>query len=426
MTLLALMLAAAPYPAFGGELVAVSLTRPSLVDPASAATMTDWIVARAVFETLYSTDASDPSGALVPLLASGLPEGSGTRWTIPLSHDVLLHDGGWLSPQVARDALLRLADTDARHVVSGLRTIEADGDGLRVELRAPDPKLLELLADPRAAIAVSRGQRWIGTGPFALGGATASGLRLDAFTGHRVGRPYVNKLSVWNGPTETGAKSMLRRGTADLVIDGSDQGLDVLYVLVGPKLLADRARREAMSNAIARDLVARRFLDGARPIDNLLNETPKSAPPPLALGSGPTTLLYTEERSKTRGAVERIQLDLLRIGVHATVRALGAAELDVERRRRSDVLLVEAVVLPRSSVRARLLAIAARYGVIDEVVGLKDQSALDVEIRARAGIVPIALGRVSPLLGRTLEGYALESSGVPRFDDVKLPKERTR
>ncbi|MBI2376389.1 MAG: hypothetical protein HYV07_20510 [Deltaproteobacteria bacterium] len=419
MILLALLVAS-PIPSYGGELVALSLTRPRIVDPASAAALTETTVTRSVFETLYERQA----GALVPVLASGAPIVDGTRLEIPLRAGVRLHDGSVLSTGDVAEALLRLQKTDAQDLIADARAIAATQETIRVEVSGRAETFVEKLADPRASIAVRRASTLIGTGPFRPVGSTPSALTLEAFSLHREGRPFVDRLSIWSGASAIGARAMLRRGRADLLIDGDGRQADVLYVLVAPMLSRDPSRLEALSAAIPRELICRRFVEGGRPVSTLLLALESQGAGRLELPA--TRLLFTDDRGRIRELVDRVQLDLVRAGIPATATMIDPEALDARRRERAPSLILDVMALRKGPPLERLRAIAARYGAMGSFDASRPIAELERALRVVGGLVPIAMRSTGTEVSGELEGFEVDDSGAPRFEDVRLPSARAR
>ena len=159
-----------------------------------------------VFETLTRVDADS---GLQPLLsASWTSDSAGSRWTLRLQRDVMLHDGSTLEPW---------------QVATALRTVEprwriaTDGDALIIDAAEPTPDLPWRLADVSHAVAVrSSSDQWLGTGPFRLDRLDNTSVTLRANDAYRGGRPFVDGVQVQQGRAAASQLNDLESGRIDI------------------------------------------------------------------------------------------------------------------------------------------------------------------------------------------------------------------
>ncbi|MCC7383663.1 MAG: hypothetical protein IT384_17615 [Deltaproteobacteria bacterium] len=364
----------APRPAYGGEVTTSFVGESPSLDPTQVRSLAALSVSAALFERLFRVEAD---GSITPELASGLPVARGSQAIIPIRRNVRLHDGRLLEPEDVARALraFKTAGFGAEHLVlpiEGARTtaplsVTVLADELAIAVRLTHPyDLTRLWARGESAIAVPRsgpGPTPVGTGPFRVAeppGDTA--LTLVPFTGHRRGRPFFDRWVVRAVGSTFATGELLRPGRGAIAFDPVEPEvasrmraldgragappLDLFYLAVGrarPELTTTALLR-SMEAVIDRDRLVRRYVRGrARSARSITGLDPEAGLPPLrssARARVTATLLLADQSGPERRFAERLQLDLLRAGVTATLKLLDDREL--RRRQRSgdfDLLL---------------------------------------------------------------------------------------
>lgn len=260
----------------------------------------------ATFEGLVSLDQA---GQVVPAIAE--------RWIVSedgLSYIFRLRDSTWPGGEeitaaeirlALRDAMARLRGTSLGLDLAKVRDIRAmTGRVIEVRLTAPMPDLLRLLAQPELGFA----QNGSGAGPMAvLRKDSGVSARLSALPPETRGFPAREDWEELARPVAVtalsaqGAVAAFSRGDVDLVIGGSlidfpqaeagplsrgtiqvDPAIGLLGLVVRREtgLLADPARREALSMAIDRAALIQSFgLSGWRASTWVVPPQNYAAPP---------------------------------------------------------------------------------------------------------------------------------------------------
>jgi ABC-type transport system substrate-binding protein len=294
---------AAARPRYGGTIrldTAASLaaiTSAAAADPAEAAAR-DRIRAL-VFETLV-TPGSD--GAIRGVLATTWDaDARGTRWRFTMRRGVRLHDGSLVT---AQDIAAALAGSAAPWKVT------ADADAVVIDADRPMPELLWELADPRYAVAVTRGSATLGTGAFAIDRVEAGRvLVLRAHEEHWEGRPFLDAVRVETGRRVADQAADLDLGRADIVRVGpqdarrlrqrglgiaASRPLELIALLRQPEggRAVDERARQALSLAIDRRAMTDVLLQR-------LGEPAGTVFPPWLTGYGALfPLAYDRERAR--------------------------------------------------------------------------------------------------------------------------------
>ena len=212
---------------------------PTSLDPATALEGPVSVIARQIFDTLVHY--RDGSSDIEPGLASQWSVSrDGLTWTFRVREGVRFHDGTALTAQHVVESLDRVVQPGAPNapspnvaaprlvrgtpgVVKEIRAL--DGRTIQISLLIPYAPLPAVLAHPAFSIVLASrvGQRWVGTGPFALTEATAGRVVLDATAGYWSGSARSTRLVF----LETGEDA---RGEAML----EAQGIDVLLLSTSP------------------------------------------------------------------------------------------------------------------------------------------------------------------------------------------------
>jgi ABC-type transport system substrate-binding protein len=303
--------------------------------------------------------ALDQGGQVVPAIAE--------RWIVTddgLSYIFRLRDSGWpdgqemTAPEVRqqlRDAVASLRGTSLGLDLAAVRDIRAmTGRVIEVRLDAPMPDFLRLLAQPEMGIA--KGSR--GTGPMTLArgkGEDRNTVRLTALPPEARGLParedweaVARPVVVRALPTKA-AVAAFSRGDVDLVLGGSivdfpqaeagplsrgtvqvDPAVGLLGLSVRNEtgLLADPARREALSMAIDRAALIQAFgISGWRESSWVVPVEIWPAPP------------YPGDRWNGASLADRREVAAARIRAWAGAGRESIVRIDLPRGPGSDLLL---------------------------------------------------------------------------------------
>jgi len=465
--LLALLLGAPRLP-FGDVAVGEHASGAPALDPIHAASITDLTIAGAVFEGLYAIDGANQ---IVPDLASELPRFEPGRALIPLRKDVLRHDGKplsaadvvramshWASPS-SNASYLALPLGGGRAAIAGagggtgllpisVTTLDDGSSALIVPLAQPFPELARLFASERSSLVFGSGKAPpIGSGPFKLEGQRPEGLTLSAFAAHRMGRPYLDRWLLRPGslarpPPATGATLALDIYAGPTA--GPAPARELWFLRVGTKRPELRSARlfRALESAVGRDRLAKRYLAGeARPTETVRGS---SDDPQLTFPNGPPTggiraiLLIPERLAPDRRFAERVQLDLLRAGVTATIETVKDETLATARRSADVELALDCFVFEGDiaddaahglfAVMA-LAAATGGEGVVseqdlaafageDEPARQRRVAGLDRRLRDEAWIVPIAERSPRARIGTGLAGAVMSPTGAVHLEDA--------
>jgi len=217
----------------GGTLrVGLPTISPAL-DPATALEGPVSVIARQMFDTLvqYREITSDIEPGLATQWSVSR---DGLVWTFRLREGVRFHDGTVLTAQHVVESLDRLLQPSAPHAPTpnvAARLVRGT-PGVVKEVRAVDPRTVQIslllpyaplpavLAHPAFSIVLvgSLGQRWIGTGPFALTEASAGRVVLDAHTAYWGGAPRSSRLIFLEIGEGVRGEAMLDAQAADAVL----------------------------------------------------------------------------------------------------------------------------------------------------------------------------------------------------------------
>ncbi len=248
---------------------------PASLDPATALEGPVSVIARQIFDTLvqYRDVTSDIEPGLA---AQWSVSRDGLLWTFRLREGVRFHDGTALTAQQVVESLDRVIQPNAAHApspnVAAPRLVRGT-PGVIKEIRAVDARTLQIslllpyaplpvvLAHPAFSIvlASSAGQRWIGTGPFALTEASLGRVVLQANPGYWGGPPRSTRLIFLDAGEDARGEAMLEA-----------QAIDVLLTTAAPSrpagtqsipswrvgYLALEAEREPFNRLKARQAVA--------------------------------------------------------------------------------------------------------------------------------------------------------------------------
>jgi MarR-like DNA-binding transcriptional regulator SgrR of sgrS sRNA len=337
------------------------------------------------------------------------------------------------------------------------RDLGLDLDDSRVHIRFAEPYpnaalLLATLASAGPERLAPAGPP-VGSGAFRIPSFPVSRLLPEIH--HRQGRSFAELLEVLKIQTPFGLRTELRRrrGVVIFGIPGqtgpeaartrrldprgfpaselcflragrqSDLPIDVLHS-IGAALPRERlAEREWAGETLPAPSV-RAGAESVLSVERRLS-TARSA-----------TLSYLEEEGPGRRLIERLQLDLLRLGVSARLDPLDLAAFESRRKSRDFDLLVEPVTLEGSEAEVsvhefhRILALAAHFGVSSRVLAPGDLSRFatsdgatraqhlvqaERELLKSARIVPLVRRDLEIRVTPDLEGVHMRSFGFPEL-----------
>jgi peptide/nickel transport system substrate-binding protein len=228
------LLVAAGAWAQGGVLRVGIPSVPVSLDPAAALEGPVSVIGRQIFDTLvqYRDVTSDIEPGLA---AQWSVSRDGLQWTFRLRDGVRFHDGTVLTAQHVVESLDRVIQPTAAHApnpnVIAPRLIRgtpgvvkevkaADARTVQISLLLPYAPLPSVLAHPAFSVvlASSAGQRWVGTGPFALIEASQGRVVLDANPGHWSGPPRSTRLIFLETGDDARGEEMLDAKALDVLL----------------------------------------------------------------------------------------------------------------------------------------------------------------------------------------------------------------
>jgi peptide/nickel transport system substrate-binding protein len=234
MTLAVTLVLTSVAGAQGGVLRVGLPTIPSSLDPATALEGPTSVIARQMFDTLvqYREVTSDIEPGLA---AQWSVSRDGLAWTFKLRDGVRFQDGTPLTAQHVVESLARVIQPDAPHAPSpnaAAPRLVRGTPGVIKEIRAVDSRTVQIglllpyaplpavLAHPAFSIVLvsALGQRWIGTGPFALTDVSQGRVVLDATLTHWAGTPRSTRLVFVDTDEETRAEAMLEAQAVDVIL----------------------------------------------------------------------------------------------------------------------------------------------------------------------------------------------------------------
>ena len=209
----------------------------SSLDPATALEGAVPIIARQMFDTLvqYRDVTSDIEPGLA---AKWSVSRDGLTWTFSLRDGVRFQDGTALTAQHVVESLERVIQPNAPHapnpnaaaprlvrgtpgVIKGIRAV--DPRTVQIRLLLPYAPLPAVLAHPAFSVVLtsSLGQRWVGTGPFALTEASPGRVVLDANSGYWGGTPRSTRLVFLETGEDVRGEAMLEAQAVDVILTSS-------------------------------------------------------------------------------------------------------------------------------------------------------------------------------------------------------------
>lgn len=448
---------AAPPERYGGSLGAyifgpIPSLNPGRIDSAADATLQ-----AALFEPLFR---STPNGDTAAHLAEGPLQWFGDRTVLlTLKPNIRRHDGleldaegvvAWfhrLSQPGSRAGFLALPIEGGRGRLRGTKgrlAVRAVGPySVEVKLAYRYPFLEALWASPEAGVAIPVENRTlVGTGPFTPDARDP--LRVVAFPQHREGRPFLDAIEVRPIGSSLGIQSLAERGNVGLVFGTYQQSCRGNVYLALALHDGDSSLRGTVDAAINRKRLTRRFLPpGALPVRSFLG-LKALAPAPRTSLRGPVNLWVPRGIPGGTDLAKRIQLDLLRAGVRATIQHRLPDRTQIPGGSRSslslDHLLVdESVGGPAGRFHA-LLALASRFARSTDIPEGRMESfaraspdqrpkiveQLEADLRAILNLVPIARLQAGPNVPEGLMDAKLKDSCAVELANARWKSEPPR
>jgi len=218
----------------GGVLRVGLSSVPASLDPATTLEGPVSVIARQIFDTLVQY--RDVSSDIEPgLAAQWSVSRDGLVWTFRLREGVRFHDGTVLTAQHVVESLDRVIQPNAAYapspnvaaprlvrgtpgVVKEIRALDART--IQISLLLPYAPLPAVLAHPAFSIvlASSAGQRWVGTGPFALTEASLGRVVLDANPGYWGGPPRSTRLVFLDAGEDARGEALLDAQVVDVLL----------------------------------------------------------------------------------------------------------------------------------------------------------------------------------------------------------------
>jgi peptide/nickel transport system substrate-binding protein len=274
LTTVLLLALAGSARAQGGALRVGLPTVAATLDPATALDGSVSVIARQMFDTLvqYRQVTSDIEPGLAIQWSVSR---DGLAWTFRLRDGVRFHDGTVLTAQHVVDSLERLLQPSAPNAPTpnAASRLVRGTPGVVKEVRAVDPRTVQIaltlpyaplpavLAHPAFSIvlASSLGQRWVGTGPFALTEASAGRVVLDAFSGYWGGTPRSSRLVFLEIGESGRGEAMLEAQAIDVaLVDTAPERPSGVLSVPGWRVgyLALQTEKEPFNRVKARQAVA--------------------------------------------------------------------------------------------------------------------------------------------------------------------------
>ncbi|MBW2735266.1 MAG: hypothetical protein JRH20_23020 [Deltaproteobacteria bacterium] len=259
-------------PSYGGRLEVPLSDRPLSFNPTLAQRPSELQLVRLQYDTLFVLRGGRP----VAHLLREAPQRSADKlsWSFLLRENVLTHDGKPLTAQEVMASLQAARRGPHGYLFAVIKGIFLRKGRMIIRLKHPEPRLGLLLSTPASAIAVPRGGRILGTGPFTRVRHSAARVKLVAHALHFAGRPYLQglRLRIFSRASEEAAA--LQVGATQLSFHGESvfggqprhptRTLDVasfrtLFLATGSRraYLDDATAQRMLAVSIHRDRLAR-------------------------------------------------------------------------------------------------------------------------------------------------------------------------
>jgi hypothetical protein len=459
-------LAALP-PFYGGEVRIPAPAEVTSLDPAEAASPFDAAVASAVSEGLYRV-ADD--GAVVPLLADGMPVIEGDIARIRVRRDVRRHAGTLLTPLAVESTLRRAArhpraawllsafardgaEPDVRIAGEDAIEIRLDASVARTGRAADQPctatcaDVARVLAAAPLALATGRdpARRPLGTGPYSARFVAGGELRLAAFRFAAEGAPYIESIRIT--PVRSREESL--RAFELGRIDGSWHGeslyggrpvrpvASVRAAATAPVLLVPNRSRGALRDASLWGHVASRI--DRRRLERVglrASSTLGTGLPAAGLGSARRPSSRTSLRMIVRagdpfeiGLAEALAGILDEASIALRVEALPASRYDAAVAAGGWDLRAVTVVPPLPGPTPLAGAALAAAGQLDRARSLAARlTDAEAGTAAARGLDALVLGHRTPVLSHptTIHGVRFDPLGVLDLGEMYLDRAEPR
>ncbi len=237
-----------------------------------------------------------PGGAPVPELARDAGRWSGRTLTLAVRDGATFHSGAPITAADVARSLTRLGQprvgAPLRAAFAAMAFEAVDPTTLRVTAPpgAPRDAVLHLLSrDEAAVLRDGRPGAGRGCGPYAPGASDARGLTLEAFAGHPLGRPFVDRVQLRLAPRPTDEVEAFVFGDLDLSLLTSPRYRKARRAAAGPRATVFAVMHPRHRGAEGRDLrraIAKLAADARlqRHVD--WRAEPASGPWPAALAPG--------------------------------------------------------------------------------------------------------------------------------------------
>jgi ABC-type transport system substrate-binding protein len=377
---------------YGGDLKVPVTDAVDTLDPIYLSTPTELEMARQIHDTLYRLTAD---GDLLPVLAQDLPQVSkgGREMIIRLKPKAMFHDGSWvtstdvlaswrrlLHPDSASEHWWLLAPVEGAMAfhqgkstkISGLEKINRLT--FRIRLMVPMPEFARVLgAVPTAPLPM----KWLvgkekgafppGSGPFVWSAATRPGeeMALQAFLGHCWGRPYLDRVALlpYPSPRAAGLAFELEEIHVSRVRPSRRTGfyhnvegprVNMVFLALNPRRIEKLPSgfKQAVEQAVDRQALVDYLVgnQGMATDEIVVHRTPEGPPKPLRgdprsakeyfkrvmlqeKGVPPVLeFLVQEGRALDKSVAERIQVNLVDIGVVVSVVQVDRQSFEARRR----------------------------------------------------------------------------------------------
>jgi MarR-like DNA-binding transcriptional regulator SgrR of sgrS sRNA len=294
-------------PSPGGTITVALWDQPT----SGAARWSDQVIALATSDGLYRDGK--------PALAAGEPAMLAPQIVrVQLRPGLVTHNGQPVTPADV------VAHTDKQGLIQTARVIGPDTVEFQLSRPSTLPEAMAALSAPQ--VAVPR------TGPFVLGAATTSEVRLEAWPSYHGGRPWLDRVILRTFLSPRVEQEAFELGRVQVIVHGRADPNDlksapVLCTFLSTSKLPQNVA-QAVGLAIDREAV-RKY--AARPAQTAPGPMPNVAQArQLAAGAkGRTfTLLVDSSRSEDLNAAQKIQTQLAGVGLSVRIDAAPASDFE--------------------------------------------------------------------------------------------------
>jgi hypothetical protein len=442
-------LGAAPdRPRYGGTLRLSFAESMDTYYPATAQTLPERTIARAVYENLVRLD--DREQPQPDLAEHWRMEAEGKRWTLELRSGVRFHNDAPLNAAAVRVSLERAMVQPRSAGPAALRAAQfacsvISAAALTCVASQALPALPAILADPALSIAHEDGA---GTGPFQVAEYTPGArVKLEAFAPHHRGRPFLDSVEIEFGKDARRLRADFELKRADIAVlpavearalgGARPSPLVNLLVLGFPRdggLLL--AQRSAIIGAVQRDALAELLPPGRA--EAALAYLPAAlsgyavlfyAPYPAKLEQPlpPQRIVFDAHDAVAQRIVSRLVLDLRGAGVELQPAPLPRAAF--LKAKETAPLYAESVRLKLEAQGASITDLGLRVAKPESLVdflgrGLDEQYDLENRLLNTKRLFPLIHWRDAWAFQPGLEHVRLGADGFPDLANSWLARER--